>query len=378
MKRIWLTCFVYLSLISTPVLLSSCQSQPTSTSSSPESQASPAAQTNSTATQTQEKRAIKVNPSWLLQGDNAPITVAIQKGYFAEKGLDVTLERGFGSSDTLGKVAAGQFEFGFGDMYSMIEFNAKNPNDKLVAVAAPYNEAPFAIVSLKKTGINDPKTLQGKKLGAPAGDAPRRLWPVFAQQVGVAPDSVEWITMEPKLRETLLLKGDVDAVSGFATTIIPSLVKAGTKQEDLNTFYYTDNGLPLYGNAIIVKESFLKENPEVVKGFLEAYIRGLQDTLKDPNAGLATVMKAGDALMDENVEKLRLQIATNQLYVTPEVEKVGLGGVDPARLEKTIQQVAKGFGLPSTPTVEQVFNGSFLPPQEQRTLPPISERKPLT
>ena len=75
---------------------------------------------------TQEKRAIKVNPSWLLQGDNAPITVAIQKGYFAEKGLDVTLERGFGSSDTLGKVAAGQFEFGFGDMYSMIEFNAKN------------------------------------------------------------------------------------------------------------------------------------------------------------------------------------------------------------------------------------------------------------
>ena len=75
--------------------------------------------------------------------------------------------------------------------------------------------------------------------------------------------------MEPKLRETLLLKGDVDAVSGFATTIIPSLVKAGTKQEDLNTFYYTDNGLPLYGNAIIVKESFLKENPEVVKGFLE-------------------------------------------------------------------------------------------------------------
>lgn len=194
MKRTWLKCFIYITLISTPVLLSGCQSQPASTLSSLGSDAS------TTATQTKEKRAIKVNPSWLLQGDNAPLTVAIQKGYFAEKGLDVNLERGFGSADTLAKVASGQFQIGFGDMYSMIEFNNKNPNDKLVAVAVPYNEAPFAIISLKKSGIDTPKALQGKQLGAPAGDAPRRLWPVLARQVGIAPDSVEWITMEPMLR----------------------------------------------------------------------------------------------------------------------------------------------------------------------------------
>ena len=122
--------------------------------------------------------------------------------------------------------------------------------------------------------------------------------------------------MEPKLRETLLIKGDVDAVSGFATTIIPALEKAGKKPEDINVFYYNENGLDLYGNAIVVKKAFLDKNPEVVKGFLRAYFKGLQDTLKDPSSriGIGSV-KAGDSLMDKNAEKRRLQIALERLYI---------------------------------------------------------------
>lgn len=360
-----------LALASSLLILGACQSQPTATTPSPEvTSAAP-------ATDTRQKRAIKVNPSWLLQGDNAPLTMAIQNGYFASEGLDVTIERGYGSADTITKVAAGQFDIGFGDLYSMIEFNAKNPNDAVVAVAVPYNRSPFSIVTLKSSGIDDPKELEGKKLGAPAGDAPRKLWPVFAQQVGVQPDSVEWITMEPKLRETFLVKGDVDAVSGFVTSVVPSLAKAGKSTDDLNIFYYTENGLELYGNAILVKKSFLEQNPDLVRGFLRAYFKGLQDTLKDPTAGLESVVKAGDALMDKNAEKTRLQIAIDRLYITPEVELVGLGGVDSARLEKTVAQVAKGFNLP-VPPLDQVFNDSFLPPKAERALPPASERKPLS
>lgn len=352
-----------------PVVLSGCQSQPTAT---PDLTAA-----NSTAEKTAEKRSIKVNPSWLLQGDNAPLTIAVQNGYFSSKGLDVKIERGFGSADTLAKVASGQFEIGFGDLYSMIEFNAKNPNDQLIAVALPYNKSPFSIVSLKKNNLTEMKALEGKKLGAPAGDAPRKVFPVIAQQVGMKPDGVEWVTMEPKLREALLIKGDVDAVSGFITTIVPSLAKAGTKAEDLNIFYYSDNGLDLYGNAIVVKKSFLKQNPDVVKNFLAAYVQGFQDTIKDPNAGLASVVKAGDSLMDPTSEKIRLQIALERLYITPEVDQVGIAGADLARLEKTIQQVSKGFGL-EAPKADQVFDGSFLPPKEQRSLPAAADRKPLS
>ena len=347
--------------------LASCQSQ------------APVAGTPGTTTSsadTKAKRSIKVNPSWLLQGDNAPLTLGVEKGYFAAEGLDVKIERGYGSSDTITKVAAGQFEIGFGDIYSMIEFNAKNPNDPVVAVAVPYNRSPFAIVTMKTSNITDPKGLAGKKLGAPAGDAPRKIWPVLASQIGVKADSVEWMTMEPKLRETFLLKGDVDAVSGFATTIVPSLEKAGKTADDFRIFYYADNGLDLYGNAIVVKKAFLDQNPDVVKAFLKAYVKGFQDTLKDPDIGLASIVKAGDSLMDPKAEKRRLQIALERLYVTPELEKVGVGGIEPSRLEKTIQQVAGVLGI-QPPAIDKVFDGNYLPPLDQRKIPGTSDRKPL-
>jgi len=286
---------------------------------------------------------VKFTLSWLLQGVDAPMTLAIERGYFAEEGLDIQFERGFGSADTASKIAANQYDMGFGDMYSMIEFNQQNPNEKMVAVAVPYNKAPFVLIALKESGIKSVQDLAGKKLGAPAGDAPRRLWPVLAEQAGVDADSVEWVTMEPKLRETFLLQGEVDAISGFVYSMMPSLVKGGKSEEDLDIFYYIDNGLDFYGNVILVKESFLKENAETVKGFLNAYIRGMQDTLKDPVAGLDSVIAAGDELMERDAEKLRLQIALNNLLVNEEVETIGLGAVDPDRLKESIDQTVKGL-----------------------------------
>jgi len=358
--------------------LSSCQAAP----EAPEAEMTEATETvdasaEAADTETQELTPVKFTLSWLLQGVDAPLTLAMERGYFAEEGLDVTFERGFGSADTASKIAAGQYDMGFGDMYAMIEFNEQNPDQKLIVVAVPQNKAPFALMSLKESGIKSVNDMAGKKLGAPAGDAPRRLWPVLAEEVGVDADSVEWVTMEPKLRETFLLQGNVDAISGFVYSMIPSVLKAGKTADDIDIFYYTDNGLDFYGNVIIVKESFLEENPDVVRSFLKAYFRGMQDALKDPVAGLDSVMAQGDGLMDREAEKLRLQINFNDLIVNEEVEANGLGAVDPERLKATIDQTVKGFGLANTPPIEEVFDDSYLPPLEERQVPPESERAPL-
>ena len=352
--------------------LSSCQSPDLTTTED----ANPAAETTANP-QTQDLTPVKFTLSWLLQGVDAPLTLAMERGYFAEEGLEVQFERGFGSSDTASKIAVGQYDMGFGDMYSMIEFNEQNPDQKLVAVAVPYNKAPFVLISLKETGIKSLKDLEGKTLGAPAGDAPRRLWPVLAEQVGVDADSVEWVTMEPQLRQTFLLQGNVDAISGFVYSMMPALVSAGKTEDDLDIFYYIDNGLDFYGNVILVKESFLEANPDVVRGFLNAYIRGMQDMLRDPVAGLDSVIAQGDELIERDAEKLRLQIALNGLLVNEEVEANGLGSIDPDRLKESIDQTVKGFGLANTPAVADVFNDSYLPPLEARRVPPQSERPPL-
>lgn len=320
---------------------------------------------------------VKFTLSWLLQGVDAPLMLAIDQGYFEAEGLDVSFERGYGSAGTASTIAAGQYDIGFGDMYSMIEFNQQNPDDQLIAVAVAYNKAPFALISFKESGINSIADMAGKKLGAPVGDAPRRLWPVLAEEVGVDAEGVEWVTMEPKLRQTFLLQGEVDVISGFSYSMLPAIVEAGKTLDDLNIFYYTDNGLDFYGNVILVKESFAEANPEVVKGFVKGYLKGMQDALRDPTMGLEAVLAAGDELMNKESEKLRLQLALDGLLVTDEVEKNGLGSVDPARLEATIAQTVKGFGLTETPSIEEVFDDSFLPPLEERQAPPAAERKSL-
>ncbi|WOD39521.1 ABC transporter substrate-binding protein [Nodosilinea sp. E11] len=313
---------------------------------------------------------VKFTLSWLFQAVDAPLAIALENGYFAEAGLDVSFERGFGSADSITKIAAGQYDIGEGDMYSMIEFNEQNPNDQLVAVAIKFNRSPFAIVTKADSEFDTPADLAGANLAAPAGDGPRRLWPVLAQEVGADPDSVEWTNVEPQLRESLLAQGNADGISCFSISCLPVLhQKLGLPPEDLNVFYYNDYGLDLYGNALIVRRDFLEANPEVVQGFVTAYLRGLKEALADPEAALALVTEvADDELFDVAIESERINIALDRLYTSPEVDTMGIGGVDPVRLAATIDQVVEGFGLSSTPDVSDVFDDRALPPQDERML----------
>ncbi|MEA5489998.1 MULTISPECIES: ABC transporter substrate-binding protein [Pseudanabaena] len=361
-------------------LLAACNSAPSTTgTTSGDKTAAPTTDSSPQASSTdkKEKQKIRVQLPFLKQSLDAPLIWAIEKGYFAEEGLDVSYERGFGNADTISKLGTGKYDIAFSDLYNAMEFNDKNPNDKILAVAFYQNKAPFSIITFKDKGINTPADLVGKKLGAPAGDGPRKLFPLFAKEVKISPDSVTWDTMEPKLRETFLLQGKVDAVSGFFTSVIPSLIKGGKTMDDLQIFFYSDFGLDFYGNGILVKQDFMTKNPEAIKSFLKAYFRGMQEVVKDPSAALDLVISTDQSkLMDRDAEKLRLKLALERMYVTPELEAAGFGGVDMKRLEKSITQTVEGFNLKPV-TSADVFTDKFLPPKEQRMVPPASDRKPL-
>jgi len=273
-------------------LLAACNSAPPTTSTTGDKTAAPttASSPQTSSTDKKEKQKIRVQLPFLKQSLDAPLIWAIEKGYFAEEGLDVTYERGFGNADTISKLGTGKYDMAFSDVYNAMEFNDKNPNDKILAVAFYQNKAPFSIVTFKANGIKTPADLVGKKLGAPAGDGPRKLFPLFAKEIKIAPDSVTWDTMEPKLRETFLLQGKVDAVSGFYTSVIPSLIKGGKTMDDIQIFFYDEFGLDFYGNGILVKQDFMTKNPDAIKAFLKAYFRGMQEVVKDPTAALDLVV----------------------------------------------------------------------------------------
>jgi NitT/TauT family transport system substrate-binding protein len=368
---------ILLLAVSTAVLAACNSAPPSSTTTSSDKPAATTTTAQSAPTDKKAKQDIRVQLPFLKQSLDAPLIWAIEKGYFAEEGLNVSYERGFGNADTISKLGTGKYDIGFSDIYNAMEFNDKNPNDKILAVAMYQNKAPFSIVTFKANGIKTPADLVGKKMGAPAGDGPRKLFPLFAKEVKIAPDSVTWDTMEPKLRETFLLQGKVDAVSGFYTSVIPSLIKGGKTMDDIQIFFYDEFGLDFYGNGILVKQDFLTKNPEAIKAFLKAYFRGMQEVVKDPTAALDLVVSTDQSkLMDRDAEKLRLKLAIERMYVTSEVEAAGFGGVDMKRLEKSIAQTVEGFKLKPV-TAADVFTDKFLPAKEQRMVPLASDRKPL-
>jgi NitT/TauT family transport system substrate-binding protein len=305
---------------------------------------------------------------WQIQGPQAPFIAAKTLGGFGGAGLDVSIDRGTGSQKTIEQVATGTYDIGYGDINSMIEYNVKNPGNPLVAVYMVLNTPPFSLLSLKKYGVKQPKDLKGLSIGAPAGDAPRRLWPLFARNVGLAADSVTWTNMAPPLREPALVKGDVKAISGFYFTGFLNLTEnLKVPADDVVAFRYSNYGIDLYGNAVIVRVDWLRANAETLRKFVAAVNTGMKFTLKDPQAAIGFI-KGVEPLVNEATELKRLQLAISSNMVNDEVKRDGLGGIDPKRMQRAIDQVVLSFELPSKPSVAQVFNGEFLPSAAVRKL----------
>ena len=311
---------------------------------------------------------VKLVLDWQIQGPQAPFITAKATGAFTSQGLDVTIDRGTGSQKTIELVATGTYDIGYGDVNSMIEYNVKNPQAPLIAVAMVLNSPPFALLSLKRYGIREPKDLKGASIGAPAGDAPRRLWPIFAKHVGLPVDSVSWTNMAPPLREPALVKGDVKAISGFYFTGFLNLTEnLKVPESDVVAFRYSEHGIDLYGNAVIVRVDWLKAHEDTMRRFLAALNAGFKATLKDPKGAIAHI-KAAEPLSNEATELKRLQLAISTNMVNDEVKKNGLLAIDPERMQRAIEQMVVAFELPSKPTVAQVFTGAYLPPAAERRL----------
>ena len=305
---------------------------------------------------------------WQIQGPQAPFITAKALGAFAAQGLDVTIDRGTGSQKTIEQVATGTYDLGYGDINSMIEYNVKNPQTPLIAVGMVLNSPPFALLSLKRYGIRDPKDLKGASIGAPAGDAPRRLWPIFAKNIGLPADSVTWTNMAPPLREPALVKGDVKAISGFYFTGYLNLTEnLKIPEADVVAFKYSDHGIDLYGNAVVARVDWLKANADTVRRFLAALNTGFKATLKDPTAAIAHI-RAAEPLTNESTELKRLQLAISANMINDEVRRNGLLAIDPARMQRAIEQVVASFELGAKPSVAQVFTGAYLPPASERKL----------
>lgn len=313
--------------------------------------------------------AIKFTLDWKFEGPAAGFLLALDKGYFKDEGLDVTIDSGNGSVEAIPRVATGAYQMGFGDINSVIQFLEKDPSQKVKAVMMVYDRPTFAVVGRKSLGITtDPKSLEGKTLGAPPPDGAFAQWKAFKQVAGIDDSKITIESIGFPVREPMLAKGDVDAVFGFAFSVILNLKKQGIADDDIVNILMAEHGLNLYGNAVLVNTDFAEKEPQAVKGFLKALAKGFADAVADPKAGAEAVLKRNETL-SAAVEQERLQMAIDMNIRTPYVVENGFGGVDPARLAASLETLKLSMGLEGKVTPEQVFDASFLPPKEERLLP---------
>src|SRR4029077_14670816 len=169
------------------------------------------------------------------------------------------------------------------------------------------------------------------------------------------------------VREPMLADGQVDAITGFSFSIYFNLLAKGLKPEEIKLMMMSQYGLVLYGNAIMVNPDFAKANPKVVAGFVKATIKGVQDTVKDPDSAIKSVMKRNET-GDEKIELERLKMSIRDNFVTPWVKANGFGGIDAARLAKSIDQIALTYDFKNRPKAEDIFNSQYLPPAAERKL----------
>lgn len=319
------------------------------------------------AAKAQDQTDVKFVLDWAWQAMHGPFLIALEKGYYADEGLNVTIDRGFGSGDTIAKVASGAYDFGFAEGTGLLKFNDENPDDQVVSVLVINDQSPTGVISLKENGVTEPADLPGKTISATQSAATVLAWPVFAGLNGLDPESIEYMFVEPNLRDTMVIQGRADATFGFTTTTVLNMVQAGVDRDDVTYFTLAQYGLEPYSSGILVRADFAEENPDVVKGFVTATVKGLQDMLADPEEGLA-LLKEREPLIDLGVEADRWNLAEELSILTPSVVERGISNVDQERFETAAGQIAEAFGMEIQPKMEDYYNDSFLPPLEDRQI----------
>jgi NitT/TauT family transport system substrate-binding protein len=309
-----------------------------------------------------------------VDGTAAPFVLAADKGLFRAEDLAVTMDAVNGSADAIARVAAGERDMALADLNALIRYRDGEGAPPVKAVFVLYNKAPYAIIARRSRGIATMTDLAGKTVGAAEGDLAIRLWPAIARRNDIRRDKVRIEKIAAAVREPMLSAGQLDAVAGSALVSAINLHNRGIPANDLAVLRFADFGGEVYGHALIVNPAFAASRPEAVAAFVRATIAGVRLARKDQPHALDAVMARMSASASHDIELERWRATLRDAIVTDEVKRDGLGGIDAARFEAGVAQLAEDGEFRKRPLAADIFDPAFLPPLAARSLDPDPAR----
>ncbi|WP_237216002.1 ABC transporter substrate-binding protein [Falsiroseomonas oryziterrae] len=304
---------------------------------------------------------------WAFQGPQGVYLMALDRGFFRDEGLNVTIDRGFGSADTPVKVQSGAYEFGIADISPMLRMRMTQAQTDLISPFVLAQGSPLAAMTLRRTGIRTPKDLEGKRVAAPETDAGRQFFPAFARAAGIDASRITWMTVTPQLREPMLARGDADAITGFETSGVFSLRAVNVNPADIVSFRYSAAGVQLLSTALMVRRPYAEANPRVVTAMIRAIVRGHVEAWRDPDAAIAALVRR-DATAPAPLERERL-VANFEFVRTPEVLSGGFANLTMQRVQGAVDTIRSAFDIAQPWNAADLYTAQYMPPAEQLRFP---------
>jgi len=291
--------------------------------------------------------------NWVPGGDHAPYYYAKKMGWYAKEGIDLNLEPGKGSMLAVQKVGAAANSIGLADMGNVLIGKGKGADT--VGVFNVYANSPQGLYWLKSSGIKGIKDFPGKKIGNPAADGARPMWPALAKANGIDPKSVTWVNVDANAKLSALKSKSIDVTTSFYNIHHIFQRELG---DDMGFVAWREVGLNPYGNSVIVNGAWLAANKPLVEKFVKVTQRAFATCVKDPKPCVQALVEAGGALKFDN--ELQNWALVEVLMSDRSSREVALGIHDDARMKADYELVRDYIGIEKPFDVKTTYTNEFL------------------
>jgi len=252
----------------------------------------------------QAEDAVSLRLNWYLGGLHVPFYYGKEKGFYKAEGIDLTINEGRGSVNTVQVVAAGSDTFGLADSSSVIAAAAKGAEVK--SVMSILNSTGYSVVSLASAGIRTPKDLEGRKFAVTPGDPLGQLFRAMAAYNKLDMSKISFVQVDPAAKVVAVLEKRVDALLGGADDQF-FLIKY--KGETPAALRYADHGANIVGMTILTQEATIKNKADLVRRFVRATARSWDEARKNPEAAVDATMKVKpDLNRNSQLDQLKVDI----------------------------------------------------------------------